>query len=302
MIKNFKCLLLVIILCLTPTLTTKAWGGSSHVNLLESSSYYGKLSENEQTLLAACTRLPDSKFKQGYNTIGHQLHGSGNYVLNLRFLYTVAYHFNNGDSNAIETTKLELSNCNLTDINNMMVPAINEVLNTDVVKNVSEKSNRMHAIKTLGLAMHLAGDMYAHYTIIPSNSIKMFDQNKLTYPNKGIHGFYNWEDFKNAVATGTTIFKLIPGGNYEDNTDFFPSRYNHAAKHTVNKLLKNFSDKSQWGLTIVLPWLGSNDFKYKNTRVQMSNLQKYIVDAGYGNTYTERKYGLSLSNISVPYN
>lgn len=301
-IKIFMCLLFTFILSLSPTLTTKAWTSSTHVKQLESSGYYAKLTANERKLMAECAKFPDSHFTQGYNSIGHQLHGSGNYVLNLRFLYTVAYHFNNGDSNAIVTTKNELSNCNLAEIEKNMIPAINKILNTDVVKDLAEKSNRMRAIKTLGLAMHLAGDMYAHYTIIPANSINMFDKNTLTYPDKGIHGFNNWNDFKNAVATGTTIFKLIPGGNYEDNTNFFPSRYNNATKHTTNKLLKNFTENSEWGLTIVLPWLGTGDFKHNGTRMKMNKLQDYIVGAGYGKTYTERKYNLSLSDISVPYN
>lgn len=289
-------LVMIVIALSTNSIQVEAWSGTNHIKVMKETSHYSKFTSSETKLLEACVLRCDSHYTTGNLGIGNYLHGGGNYVLNLRFLYTVAYYFNIGESNAINKALAEMAN----DVSNVNA-AVTNVLNTQIISGVNESSNRSKAIKVLGLALHLGGDIYSHCAVIPSNSISMFNSSHFKNSSE-------FTRFSKDIAKGTLKFVKIgeygpAGSQYEDNINFFPTRFTKATTYTTERLLYYFTNKKEWGLSIVLPWTQSGGWKDKSNGVtvtmKMKNIRAHVQNSGYGSNYVKNKFNLDMSEISA---
>lgn len=308
-----------------------AWSSSSsssktntHLYLVKNSSYYtsSNFTTNEKSVLSVAISVADNG-NYTHSSKG-SVHGGGNYVLCLRYLYTVAYYLNQDNSldTSFELADTDMTSYGISDsalgksatdikdgdsnIGNMKLD-IYKIINSNLVVSVGESNNRMRAIKVLGLALHLGGDIYAHRTTVPVDSIAEFEQSDFTTTQ--------YKAFKEAIDKGTLKFVSInnytttsTSTKYEDNVKFFSSRYFNATKFTTNMLLKYFINNKEWGLSIILPWTQNSSWTdtftttsgaVKQVTMKLINFSTYVEASGYGSNYLSKKYGLDPTEITA---
>lgn len=195
------------------------------------------------------------KYSEGkYNyrgTVG--LHGGGNYVANLQYLYNVAYEVKAGKSveNAIKKVKYKgkrekKENCKLT--GEQMEAQLDKAI-LAISKN--GKSNSEKCQRILALAFHLAGDIYAHETMVPKSSLDkelsgeaIVTQNYFSKTHI-IASKYN--KLKSAIKKNKLKFSKIKkacdkkyqGSYYEDNINFYSSRFNRGTVMAIQLMLED---------------------------------------------------------------
>lgn len=141
-------------------------------------------SKLKQTIIkAAC--WADSDYKNG-TRISEQLHGSGNYIAKLKYLYFLQYYLLNGKSyvtsNSLALNQLSsLTGKDKTKLENLAREvdiACNPQKQSQpedylMFRNtVSYENNRVvKRGKVIGFAIHLIGDLFAHRTIVPTSAI-----------------------------------------------------------------------------------------------------------------------------------
>ncbi len=161
--------------------------------------------------------------ENGYNfkdTKG--LHGGGNYVANLQYLFNVAKRVEEGKSvaTAIANTKYKgkqdaKENSKITgrEIKKGLDAAIKAISNNG--KNKREKSQRI-----LALAFHLAGDIYAHESMVPKSSLEKVltctDIVKMSYFSKKHFSTAKFKNLKELVNDGVLKFVNINEGCKKD--------------------------------------------------------------------------------------
>ena len=160
--------LLLIMMCtlfltiLSSSFTVCAWAGAEHEKITEKCSPCARLSPSQTRLAVYCSTLAD---KDIYRK--DRLHGTGDYVKYLEFLYTCAFNLKNNVPNPLESA-LDKS-CKIPGYHKLYKD-VNHLLLDEVLLGDEEKSNSAKAAKILGFACHLTGDIYAHRTIIPANA------------------------------------------------------------------------------------------------------------------------------------
>ena len=181
------------------------------------------------------------------------------------------------------------------------------IAHMNVYDGISENTQQKIAFKILGLAIHLAGDTYAHRTRVPvssakqggcfaGNSIQGFIANEGTYENTtAMYAFLKEGTktnnlckcincFKNAVSAGRVEFrdlsKFINSKKYNaDNSsldpkeDFYVKRYTIATKNATDKLLSRFLNNQDFTLFVFLP----SDTSYT---LKLNNLKGYMESTG----------------------
>ena len=193
--------------------------------------------------------------ENGYNfkdTKG--LHGGGNYVANLQYLFNVAKRVEEGKSvtTAIAKTKYKgkldaKENSKITgrEIKKGLDAAIIAISNNG--KNKREKSQRI-----LALAFHLAGDIYAHESMVPKSSLDSdkvltcTDIVKESHFSKNHFSTAKFKKLKELVNDGVLKFVNINEGckenyksckYYEDNPKFFPTRFTRGTVTATSYML-----------------------------------------------------------------
>lgn len=199
-----------------------------------------------------------------------QLHSIGNYLIHLDVLWNytrLSTRLNNNLINVLDTSTIKnevisnlstlgpYSSYNTTQKKNVdilldTIPEIYSVYIDEIhpsgVSNYHDLSDIELKYLTLGLALHLCGDIYAHKAYIPN-----------TYAN---HFFISYNDFTptnySTVMTGITnesirgpeianLMKVKDTTKYEDNKYFAPERYNACiatSRTFVEKVLNNAYD------------------------------------------------------------
>lgn len=101
------------------------------------------------------------------------LHGSYNYVQGLKFLYQSAKYLRSGkDIDPALTQAAADAKMNVTSGKDAaLYNATREMLKKDYLLDVTEGSNDGRFYKTMGFAMHLTGDTYAHRTMAPTYTV-----------------------------------------------------------------------------------------------------------------------------------
>ncbi len=185
------------------TIPVCAWGSSKHQELVENNSSYGNLTPSQIKLTSYCAVLADDKAFRGGG-----LHGTSNYVKNLEFLYTCAYNLKNNVKDPI-TSALDT---NYNDpIYKKLYEKINLLLSKKLLPGEEEKSNSAKAAKVLGFACHLAGDIYAHRTIVP------VDADKELFEKTWDRWIANIQYTKDAKKDKLPTFGMLFGNALEEN-------------------------------------------------------------------------------------
>lgn len=241
-----------------------AWVNEQHLELVEKNNNYARLTPSQKKLVKYCSVLADKGVYRG----GH-LHGTGNYVKSMELLYTCAYNLKNNVNepilSALDPMYTEPGYLKLYE-------KINHLLNDKLIPGEEELSNTAKSAKVLGFACHLAGDIYAHRTIIPIYADKeLFASTwftwaksyRIKHPNRAkelpsfdkLIGNVFDENGKGtlSIQKGNAIFLNIQGWNskndpdkkyrkfntqaFEDNPSFFSERFTVGAMEITCNLL-----------------------------------------------------------------
>lgn len=203
--------------------------------------------------------------------------------------------------------------------------AVKGIVKMNIVDGISEDSIEARAFKILGLAIHLAGDTYAHRVRVPVSSTESggcfytkpadggFNKSHtITYNQTNVNKWLKekhlnaaqcqcFECFKKAVASAHVEFRDIKAyndkniKNYEDLSNFYTKRYSIATKHATNKLISRFVANEDFTLFVFLP--SDTDYTLK-----LNYLRGYIDDTGMnwdGLQQSTRDRVLALSTGSL---
>lgn len=170
------------------------------------------------------------------------LHGTGNYVASLKYLYEFAHYIKlnqtaeTAKENAWSTLSEEVID------GNVLLPILAE-MSVDLIDTYgSGKTAVQKKYMVAGFIMHLIGDTYAHRTVLWSYMVaddsSMFNRSD----------FASWSTFKSDVENGNIDCRKIKhyqkdtndNVTYEDNPDFYAERYT-ASVAGWNEYLSNIA-------------------------------------------------------------
>lgn len=174
------------------------------------------------------------------------------------------------------------------------------IVHMNIYDGISEDTIQERAYKILGLAIHLAGDTYAHRVRVPVSSTESGGCFNTMPANKGFEtkhkGTYNasmmygllkensnnksvckcFACFKKGVAAAHVEFrdiKRFTDANYDDNVNFYAKRFSIATKHATDTLISQFKNKKDFTLFVFLP----SDTSYV---LKLNYLRGYVDDTG----------------------
>lgn len=180
--------------------------------------------------------------------------------------------------------------------------------------------------KILGAALHMAGDVYAHRSMVPTSSVQNIEPGSAS---TGISGNYyilahfgtkpvcsdskieettynalkggeygneeakcedkSWACYVNGVERGLMEFKDIERfttGNcrnkYEDNANFYKSRFSIGTNYTTNYILDSFQKGEALGERLFLPGVYGNDNE-KSYAIRLNALKILYGQVGFIN-------------------
>lgn len=183
--KNIIVPLILIFIIGVPTSEVKAWGSNDHracvEQVINSELTEVNFSNQELELLYKSVVLADdSDYRNpGGKYIG-SLHGKGNYIAALKYVYELAFKYLENKSEVDDRIFINnyFNECNyLTESEKKNIANANtsliKLVTTKILYTSSdyELSNRAKAIKILGFSCHLVGDIYAHDTFVPISSV-----------------------------------------------------------------------------------------------------------------------------------
>ena len=239
------------------------------------------------------------------NTKG--LHGGGNYVASMQYIYNVAKRVEEGKNvaDAIKATKYKGS---LTKAENGYTGTVVKKGLDGAMKAISRngKTNREKSQRILALAVHVAGDMYAHQSMIPKSSMDKVvtsaakvTGNYLSSAHFGGSTSKNWKKTKKCVEDGTMKFVKIKEGipktlkledkrcnMYEDNINFYPSRYKRATVYTVGCMLYDmYEGKSYFDSWCLVPGL----YQDEGYNIKRFKVYEFAVECCSGTLTSDEK-------------
>jgi hypothetical protein len=190
------------------------------------------------------------------------------------------------------------------DVSNVTVKGI---VNMNILNNYTESDTTSRAFKILGLALHLAGDTYAHRVRVPLSSAETggcfatnpgggtFPYSHTSAYNATTMNAYLKERtgnpcrcfncFKQAVQSGHVEFRDVnhfmedANGNIAnsaykaDNTTFYPKRYTIGTAVAVNTMVTRFINQQDFTIFVFLP----SDTNYT---LKLNCLKQYVIDTG----------------------
>lgn len=258
------------------------WAGEDHNKTIDYDAV--NWSASQRQIMKNCSAWADSHFPATSNSGIPALHGAGNYVGNLEYLWYFAIFL--GRQNT--TTDKAIQNAKNS--------AVNKIKNTTVYKNKDKNhlgnlinnSNKLvkfngetydtnltaSVMKTriLGYAAHLVGDVYAHRTIIPSINgfeLSYFITTFRTDVPKGIVAFRDLKDYSNGTLTTQKLSK-----KYTDKIDFYPNRFRDAKDNVSNLLTHNGATFDEFA------FLCPN-----RANVKLEDFKKFIKQCGISTSY-----------------
>lgn len=169
---------------------------------------------------------------------------------------------------------------------------------------------QVNTFKILGAALHLAGDTYAHRTLVPSTATSSsgtansFDRsdfgaetgtlcpvsileetgyNRHNGDSSSLCHHDTWECFDLAVRNMFVEFKEIkiwtgvPNSRYEDNPNFYSERFSIGTNYTVRYIMKKYKEGAvTLDSNVFLP--GANGYIYN---LKLNNLKGCYQDVGF---------------------
>ncbi len=249
------------------------------------------ISEEKRTIMKHCSEWADTCFKATNPTVVSVpgLHGPGNYVINLKFLWYFAIYLGKKDN---PTSTSDMDN-KINAAKNSAVEKIKGTkgYNTSQLQDLIKKSGTLvkyngakmqndtllksAKMKTriLGYAAHLVGDVYSHRTILPDTkdlTMSLFTSNLATDVAKGIveyrflgklpkDGGYLLNEKDKKHVNETCI----------DSPYYRPNRYNDATADVSDMITRTAENFDYYAF--IVPW--SND-------VKLSKLKQYVKNSG----------------------
>ena len=178
------------------------WGNSNHQNLATSAASDYTIDAKYVQLMAKSAHMPD---ESPYN-VARGFHATGNYVLQLRFLYCCANYLRSG-KNINDAISLAISQSTISKTEyEKLIAQTKAMLNAVFIDATIESTSEGRFYKTVGMAMHLIGDTFAHRTIVPQYTIEG------TNPKEPI---YSTKAGSKTVKFGSSDFKS--GGSLESD-------------------------------------------------------------------------------------
>lgn len=304
----------------TDNIVTGCWTSTDHKNIVNAieSAYNTDI----MAIAASCVdKYYKSTDSSGENQDGNPLHGRHNYVANLHFLYKAANKIQKEASttNTLTVAKVKslINNldvkhskdvtCGSADISAIKRVIVNAAQNSALRRETGANTLSAFAWLVLGMASHLAGDLFAHRSMVPtyamsegypdSETIKdadmMQNSEKGNYLDIIINKVRNYlvkfrdirvyapkpEDDPNLTEDQIKEKKRAFLQKYEDNIRFYPVRY-AASKNAVGNMIYSFKAKNDFKV---------DDILLKNTsyNLYLNNFQAYTKSAGY-NTNVEK--------------
>lgn len=250
-----------------------------------------------------------------------------NYVNNLIFLYETAIALRDTSASKtlsqqqalVTSTAILVSSRTKITVKSDFVDKVRALLAEEFDgfgTTAQQTTTARNALKVLGAAIHLAGDTYAHRSIVPRNSVEStvsesetaaitgnyYNRNHFanrtvcTYTKiaeRAYNSFSentaekcsdkNWECFKLGVENGAIEFKdiaLWANGRrtyYEDNASFYSSRYSVGTNYTVKYLLDNFAaDTATLDYLVFLPGVAGKTYS-----IRLNNLKALYEAVGF---------------------
>lgn len=343
-----------------------------------SSNYFGLTESSTITLSNGSIFSASDTTTLKYKAL---LHGRGNYVATLRFLYTVARNLVNNIYSGTNLSKIQQAiNASLgsTDIANgtfygesktycnpkitwtdasendngyQYIESVNatdtftslqqrlglekaiyivantwfegqndaydELLDGGKYSNVvsSNSFQIKTALKIIGIATHLCGDLYAHKTVVPTNTtftattVPSSRNDSTIYKgakNLDFNGSGRWSakhGIKTLVSAGSTITtqqitqwqKTNSTTEYPDSVNFYNKRFTTASKQLVANMYDNFFNGTSLGnMGFYLNW-----FLHTNYSLRLENLKLYAYSISSQPTLSDRLARLTALDSSV---
>ncbi len=140
------------------------------------------------------------------------------------------------------------------------------------------------ALRTLGMALHVAGDAYAHKAVIPDQITFPSDMNKELSKSIQDHGIktdkkekFKIERKKGITSSGWDGYSQQntkdSHSQHADNPSWLPHRFQKGAIPTVNLLMLKFYNKTDFSVNV---------FYHPEDRVRQYRLYTYVSQAKGG--------------------
>ena len=220
-----------------------------------------KLSDKEFRLIRRVQSLVDESSYPGKSRYVHALpyhNGENdlecNYIAVMRYLFRFARYLENGNSLAEAKEKARVMGDKSNQIENSLYKDIKYIVNTKTNFDSSiKKKSHLRAMKVLAMALHTAGDMYAHRTLLKTNCYPM--NNRRDIRSGKMIGLI---DFPIGITTGnecSILYKRILSGcvtqvldyeknagaySYADDAGFYSSRYDKGTKTAMKEMLNSW--------------------------------------------------------------
>lgn len=195
--------------------------------------------------------------------------------------------------------------------------AYNELLDSGKYSNVvsSNSFQIKTALKIIGIATHICGDLYAHKTVVPTNvtfsatTVPSSRNNATIYrgaSNLDFNGSGRWSakhGIKTLIAAGSTITTQqitmwqLSGSTtgYPDSIYFYNERLSTAAKQLVANMYDNFFNGTSLGnMGFYVNW-----FLHTNYSLKLANLKLYTYSIGSQPTIADRLTRLNNLDSTV---
>ena len=156
------------------------WGNKNHQNLAYNAADGENIDARYVKLMALSAHMPD---ESAYNEL-RAFHATGNYVLYLRFLYSCAKKVRDGMS-VEEAVNLAASRTGISESDAPKLFTYTKKMLNDTFTDASiEHTPQGRFYKTMGIAMHLIGDTFAHRTIVPKHMVDATVAKEPVYSSK----------------------------------------------------------------------------------------------------------------------
>ena len=149
------------------SLVNGSWGRDQHESMsIDATDGYNIKSSNLQLMSTAARKADDKPYD-----VASKLHASGNYIRTMKFLYLCAAYLRNGkladEAVALASADVKYSADDVPELKKQTIALIK----TNLISGVDEANPTARYFKVLGFAMHLAGDTFAHRTIVPKYTV-----------------------------------------------------------------------------------------------------------------------------------
>ncbi len=215
-----------------------------------------KVPSNYISVVNEYSQRCDIDWRVNGKTPCNAFHGVGNYIANLKYLCLfakeISKHKSGNDITADANYADVVVRSKFSDeiLNNSVFVQLSDVMKKIIISNyqVTEpnqtEGERCKYI-TLGVTMHLIGDLYAHRIMVPVKSLNlsnkkfdyttMFDSSDFCMEGSEITSSNgkSWEQFVNDVSNNKIHFSAVKDyirrgvkkGIYEDSPEFYPERF-----------------------------------------------------------------------------